>query len=181
MRFIDTNILLYFVSGDPADSSKQATAAELLDQEDLCLSVQVLQEFYVQATRPTRADRLNHEEALDLIASWKRYPIQEITLDLMEQALARLATELEQARLERCRVLTLIHGYGSSGRGGKIGGEVRAQLQYLKLKGAINDLLIGEDFSSRTGVGRQIQRRFPFLRQHSDLNRGNRGITLVVI
>jgi hypothetical protein len=43
-------------------------------------------------------------------------------MPLVEQALARLATELEQARLERCRLLTLIHGYGSSGRGGKIGG-----------------------------------------------------------
>lgn len=91
MRFVDTNVLLYFVSGDPTDFSKQATAAEILDREDLCLSVQVLQEFYVQATRPTRADPLRHQEALDLIASWKRYPIQEITLELMEQALAAKA------------------------------------------------------------------------------------------
>ena len=91
LRFVDTNILLYFVSGDPADSAKQLTAGELLDHEDLCLSVQVLQEFYVQATRPTRADPLTHQEALDLIASWKRYPIQEMTLELMDNALAARA------------------------------------------------------------------------------------------
>lgn len=91
MRFVDTNILLYFVSGAPVEAAKQAAAAELLDQEDLCLSVQVLQEFYVQATRATRVDPLEHEEALDLIASWKRYPIQEITLDLMDRALVAKA------------------------------------------------------------------------------------------
>ncbi len=102
-------------------------------------------------------------------------------MPLVEQALTRLSQELEQARLERCRVLTLIHGYGSSGRGGKIRQAVQAQLEYLKQKGSINDLLAGEDFSSRTGAGRQLLRRFPFLRDHNDLNRGNRGITIVVV
>jgi len=99
----------------------------------------------------------------------------------VDQALALLARELDQARSERCRVLTLIHGYGSSGRGGVIRQEVRARLQYLKHSAAINDLLPGEDFSTRTGSGRQLLRRFPILRQHSDLNRANPGITLVVI
>lgn len=97
------------------------------------------------------------------------------------QALTRLDLELAQARLEQCRVLTLIHGYGSSGQGGVIRKEVRIRLQYLKYKDSINDLLIGEDFSTRTGSGRNLLRRFPFLRQHDDLNRGNLGITLVIV
>ena len=122
---------------------------------------------------------------IELILPEKRIQHRIVNLEkgmpLVKQALSRLANELEQARLERCRVLTLIHGYGSSGRGGKIGQEVRAQLEYLKQKGLVNELLTGEDFSSRTGSGRQLLRRFPFLRQHNDLNRGNRGITLVVI
>lgn len=102
-------------------------------------------------------------------------------MPLADQALARLARELEQASSDGCRVLTLIHGYGSSGRGGIIRQDVRAQLQYLKDRGVINDLFPGEDFSSRSGSGRQLLRRFPFLRKHSDLNRANPGITLVVI
>jgi predicted nucleic acid-binding protein len=114
MRFVDTNVLLYFVSGDPAESGKQAKAAEILDAKDLCLSVQVLQEFYVQATRPTRADSLKHEEAVGLIASWKRYPIQETTLDLVERALEAKArwqisywdaAILEAAREQGCTEL----------------------------------------------------------------------------
>ena len=97
-----------------------------------------------------------------------------------EQALNRLARELEQARLAGYRVVTFIHGYGSTGRGWVLREEVRAQLQYLKHRGMINDLLPGEELSSRTGAGRHLLRRFPFLRRHRDLNRSNPGITLVI-
>jgi glutaredoxin len=99
----------------------------------------------------------------------------------VDQALVRLDNEIRQARQEHCRVLFLIHGYGSSGRGGVIRQEVRSQLRFMKDQHKINDLLTGEAFSSRTGPGRQILRRFPFLRQHEDLNRSNPGITLVVL
>jgi len=102
-------------------------------------------------------------------------------MPLADQALAHLARELGQASSDGYLVLTFIHGYGSSGQGGIIRQKVRTQLQYLKDRGGINDLLPGEDFSSRSGPGRQLLRRFPFLRQHSDLNRANPGITLVVI
>ena len=54
VRFLDTNILLYSISGEPSERRKRDTAIALLDHDDLALSVQVLQEFYVQATRPTR-------------------------------------------------------------------------------------------------------------------------------
>ena len=111
MRFVDTNILLYFVGRDEAESAQQAIAAGLLEATDLALSVQVLQEFYVQATRPTREDPLRHRDALALIESWKRYPIQETTLALVEQALAAKlrwnisywdAAIIEAARLLGC-------------------------------------------------------------------------------
>ena len=82
---------------------------------------------------------------------------------------------------KKCRVLTLIHGYGSSGRGGVIREEIRDKLQFLKYRGEINDVLAGENFSTGNGSGRNLVRRFPFLRQHRDLNKGNRGITLVIL
>jgi len=97
------------------------------------------------------------------------------------QALLRLDRELAQARLERRRVLTLIHGYGSSGAGGLIRQEVRARLLYLQHRGGISGMVCGEDFSSRSGVGRSLVNRFPVLRRHHDLDRGNPGITLVAV
>ncbi len=54
--------------------------------------MQVLQEFYVQATRSTRPDRLPHDLATALIAAWTRFRIQDITLSILDGALAIKAT-----------------------------------------------------------------------------------------
>jgi predicted nucleic acid-binding protein len=50
VRFVDTNVLLYAVSTAPEEAAKAATARLLLEADDLALSVQVLQEFYVEAS-----------------------------------------------------------------------------------------------------------------------------------
>lgn len=73
MVFIDTNILLYAISSDPGEKEKKATDTAILRREDLVLSIQVLQEFYVQATRQTRPDPLSHLEAVALIQHWLRH------------------------------------------------------------------------------------------------------------
>jgi predicted nucleic acid-binding protein len=85
--FLDTNILLYSISRDPAESVKRERAIELLDEYDLVLSIQVLQEFYVQATRASRADSLPHALAVLLIEKWSRFPIQDMTLAVLKGAL----------------------------------------------------------------------------------------------
>ena len=86
-RFVDTNVLLYSISRDPGESRKRDIAVGLLDDEDIALSVQVLQEFYVQATRATRPDALAHEIAVGLLRTWLRFNVQEITLPVMMSAL----------------------------------------------------------------------------------------------
>lgn len=92
LRFIDTNILLYSISHDPAEVPKRDIAIALLDAEDIALSVQVLQEFYVQATRTTRPDALSHDIAAGLVRTWLRFKVQEITLPVMIGALEIKAT-----------------------------------------------------------------------------------------
>ena len=87
LRFIDTNILLYSISRDPAETSKRDIAVALLDTENIALSVQALQEFYVQATRATRPDALAHEIAVGLVRTWLRFKVQETTLPVMINAL----------------------------------------------------------------------------------------------
>jgi predicted nucleic acid-binding protein len=86
-HFIDTNVLLYSISRDPEEASKRDRAIALLDRDDGALSVQVLQEFYVQATRPTRPDPLPHDVAAGLIATWTRFAVQDITLAILTAAL----------------------------------------------------------------------------------------------
>lgn len=85
--FFDTNILVYSISIDPTEAEKRRRAIELLRRDDGALSIQVLQEFYTQATRPARPHRLSHELAVDLIRAWTRFPVQEMTVLLFEHAL----------------------------------------------------------------------------------------------
>jgi predicted nucleic acid-binding protein len=85
-RFIDTSVLLYSISRHPSEAAKRDRAVELLVATDLGLSAQVLQEFYVQATRPTRTDALAHDVAAGLVRAWARFPVQEISLGIVTAA-----------------------------------------------------------------------------------------------
>jgi predicted nucleic acid-binding protein len=114
VTFVDTSILLYAASTDPREAREAATARTVLDRPDLALSVQVLQEFYVQATRATRRDRLTHQQAASLVEAWLRFTIQEITVPLMRAAFEVSARHrisywdaaiVEAARLAGCRTV----------------------------------------------------------------------------
>jgi predicted nucleic acid-binding protein len=87
MTFVDTNILLYAISTQPEEAEKSQTAKRILAGPNLTLSVQVLQEFYVQATRPTRTDPLTHDESTGLIQYWLRHRIVPLTVQVMQDAL----------------------------------------------------------------------------------------------
>ncbi|MDD9980158.1 MAG: PIN domain-containing protein [Gammaproteobacteria bacterium] len=112
--FVDTNVLLYAASTAGDEAAKRLTARAILEREDLVLSVQVLQEFYVQATRPTKPDRIAHELAVTLIESWLRFRVIETTVPLVLHALATAlrwrisywdAAIVEAARIGGCTTL----------------------------------------------------------------------------
>jgi predicted nucleic acid-binding protein len=114
VRFVDTNVLLYAISRDPQEREKAAVANALLSAGDLGVSVQVLQEFYVQATRESRTDRLTNEQAAGLVESFRRFPVQETTIDVALEAMASSdrfgisywdAAILEAARSLSCEVV----------------------------------------------------------------------------
>jgi predicted nucleic acid-binding protein len=87
VRFVDTNVLLYVITRDPAEQDKARRANDILAERDLALSVQVLQEFYVQATRASRPDAISHRQAVLLIESFRRFQVQDITSGIMMAAL----------------------------------------------------------------------------------------------
>ena len=102
-------------------------------------------------------------------------------MPLVEQAIKRLDMEMQAALLQGIRVLSLIHGYGSSGRGGAIREAARARLAFLEQQQVVESVIPGEEFEGRSSRGRQLLRRYPFLRRHHDLNRANPGMTLVLL
>jgi predicted nucleic acid-binding protein len=114
-HFLDTNILLYAISPSPEETEKRAQADALLSQEGGALSVQVLQEFYVQATRPTRAGKLPHELAVGLIRTWRRFRVQDVTVAIVEAALEIKATHgfsyRDSAIIAAARALGCTHLY----------------------------------------------------------------------
>ena len=105
----------------------------------------------------------------------------EKSMPLDEQAIKRLETEIRAAQLQGVRVLSLIHGYGSSGRGGAIREAVRARLAFLEQQQTVESVIPGEAFEGRSSRGKQLLRRYPFLRGHHDLNRANPGVTVVLL
>ncbi len=88
MQFVDTNVLLYAACGTPRDAAKRRRALALLAEPDLALSVQVLQEFYHQATRRNREGRLTPEQALMFLEPLRLFPIQHVTPALFDLAVA---------------------------------------------------------------------------------------------
>jgi predicted nucleic acid-binding protein len=84
--FVDTNILIYAVSNAPSERRKSEIARSILREEDVGLSTQVLQEFYWVATRPHKP-ALTHQEAVAFIEALKRFPLQPISIDVVDDAL----------------------------------------------------------------------------------------------
>jgi predicted nucleic acid-binding protein len=110
--FIDTNILVYCM--DNHAKAKQKTCRQLLKNLETegrgVISTQVLQEFYVTATKKLRADPLL---AKDILRSFERFETVTISPDIIKEAIdcgiinrlsfwdALIVTAAESAKCER--------------------------------------------------------------------------------
>lgn len=97
----------------------------------------------------------------------------------VDEARRRLLAEMQAARRDRVRLLKVIHGWGSSGAGGKLGPAIRRSLRLRVKQGHAVRVVPGERFSTDPLEGRALLARYPELRADTDLNRANPGITLV--
>ncbi len=79
--FVDTNVLLYAAGSHLAETEKHLRAIDVLEEPDLVISVQVLQEFYAQATRRSRNSRLTHEQALQFLTVLDDVTVITVTFD----------------------------------------------------------------------------------------------------
>ena len=68
-------------------------------------------------------------------------------LPTVSQAQHRIEEEIEAARFGGWTCIKLIHGYGSSGKGGQIKNSLPTFLNAQMRKGKIRDYIRGEDFS----------------------------------
>ena len=87
MNFIDTNVLLHALGPEATSDRRPAEARRILSAGDLAFSIQVLQEFYVQATHPQREQPLTSEEAAEVIESLTAFPVKNNDLSVFRRAL----------------------------------------------------------------------------------------------
>jgi len=112
--FLDTNVLVYAIERGGRDPKKSAAALTLARREDVCLSTQVLGEFYRAVTSSRRARPLTHGEAVAWVQLWKRHDVRPITAPHVDLALELTdrfrinyydALILASARLAGCPVV----------------------------------------------------------------------------
>lgn len=83
---LDSNVLVYAFSKTPRDAEKTRIARAWIAREDWGVTVQVLQEFYVNAVRTPH--ELGHDDALAMIEEIAdSRPVCVIDLPLMRHAL----------------------------------------------------------------------------------------------
>lgn len=96
-------------------------------------------------------------------------------------ALRRLESELYTAKRLGFAAVKLIHGYGSSGVGGKLRVAVRQELEKRRRLGQLTAVIPGEKFSIFEEETRLALNRCGSLRQDRDLDRYNNGVTFVLL
>ena len=94
-----------------------------------------------------------------------------------ETALNRLQKEISSARNSGYKAIKVVHGYGSSGRGGVIKNEVH---RFLDRCDSVSDWIPGEEFSADFSETLYLLKKFPFLENDKDFRRCNRGISIVI-
>lgn len=99
----------------------------------------------------------------------------------VEQARARLQTELRLAQQRGVRVLKLVHGYGSSGVGGDLRISLQSTLRQMTARGEISECIYGENWRTSDERTWELLKRMPSLKHDCDLGRGNKGITIVAL
>ena len=111
--------------------------------------------------------------------------VREINLEIghpaVAQALERMRMELRMSKKRGYTAVKLIHGFGSSGSGGKIRTAVRRELTAMQRRGEIGDVIFGEKLTIFSQETQELLRRCPSFRRDPDLERYNNGITVVVI
>ncbi len=103
----------------------------------------------------------------------------EAGLPTLEEARRLVLDEMKRARREGVRVLKIIHGYGSSGKGGTLCLGLRKSFRLRKKEGVIRDFIPGELFSIFNDTTLDLLQGVPELRGDPDLDATNEGVTFL--
>ncbi len=103
----------------------------------------------------------------------------EAGLPVLDEARRLVIEEIKRAKREGVKVLKVIHGYGSSGKGGSLCIGLRKSFRLRKKEGVIKDFVAGEDFSIFNEKVLVLLEAVPEMRGDLDLNAANEGVTIL--
>ncbi|MCM8541305.1 MAG: Smr/MutS family protein [Lentisphaeraceae bacterium] len=100
-------------------------------------------------------------------------------LPTVDVALERVKSVLAQSA--GYKAVKIIHGYGSTGKGGVIKDELHLLLSKMLMRHEISGWIPGEEFSGDFSDTLILLKKHSFLERDPDHRRRNRGITIVVL
>src|SRR5208283_1689269 len=103
----------------------------------------------------------------------------EAGLPTLDDARRLVIAQIKQAKRDGARVLKVIHGYGSSGKGGTLCFGLRKSFGLRKKEGVIKDFIAGEDFSIFNETTLDLLEAVPELRGDPDLGAINEGASIL--
>ncbi len=85
-RFLDTNIIIYAAVGARENREKWLTAHDLLERSDICISGQVLAEFFVNCRKKTT---LQEAQIFDWLNQLTMLPCAPVDCELVLEGVAK--------------------------------------------------------------------------------------------
>lgn len=101
----------------------------------------------------------------------------EYGLPTVDEAMAYLKSIVDSAKSSGHKCLYIIHGYGSSGKGGAIRVKARQWLNAQVRNGKVKAVINGEDFNIFNDKARELKNKYSELEQL--LRVTNHGVTVV--
>lgn len=92
-------------------------------------------------------------------------------------AMDNLKQSIALAKATKTKVMVIIHGYGSSGRGGAICKSARQWLKAQERNGKFKTVIFGENFDLFNEQARIIKDKYPDTKEQ--FGRCNNGITIL--
>ncbi len=103
----------------------------------------------------------------------------EAGMPTVDEARRLIIAEIKRAKSDGVRVLKVIHGYGSSGKGGALCVGLRKSFRLRRKEGVIKAVIAGEDFTIFNTAALDLLEAVPELRGDPDLGATNEGVTLL--
>ena len=121
-----------------------------------------------------------------LIEANAKWQIQTINLEMnmpsIDEALERFHIQIDKLRSKGLRAVKVIHGHGSSGKGGKIRQEFRNAMEYGLWREYVLDVYFGESLGPQSLSFQELTKSYPAIKKHltKDIY-NNLGITLLIL